>query len=128
MPSLADAAAGLLYTSESDYPFEPFTFANGSAADLTPSGFLARLGLPDATLIEEWTLDRFFARHIEQASAADAHAQALRPRYEALKRAIVSALRDVRVFRVGEIQVRCYVAGLDADGHVSGLATTAVET
>src|SRR5215475_1242684 len=42
---LEKAAAGLSYTSESDYPFRFFALPADSDADLTPQGFLYRISL-----------------------------------------------------------------------------------
>jgi hypothetical protein len=58
----------------------------------------------------------------------DAAAAALVPRFEELKRTLRTAARDVRVFRVGRVAVRCFIVGVDAHGNVVGLATTAIET
>jgi len=125
---LERAAAGLLYTSESDYPFEYVFFAVDTRAPLTEAAFRAIAGVPADSLVEERTLDDFFARHIERVDPGDSAAVALVPRYESLKRVIRTSVRGVRVYRVGQIAIRCYVVGVDARGNVIGLATKAIET
>jgi hypothetical protein len=125
---LTQAAERLLYTSESDRPFEPFALAGGGAG--WPYGveeFARRIGRGDGPM-EERTLDNFLARHIERADPADAVMQGLRPRFEALKAALASSLRDVRVFRLGEVEVDCFAVGDDGAGNLAGLHTVAVET
>lgn len=57
----------------------------------------------------------------------DGEAQGIRPRYEELVRLLLQRLRDVKIYRIGKIEVSCYVAGLDAHGNLAGLKTTAVE-
>src|SRR5262249_45120758 len=67
---LEKAAAGLSYTSESDYPLRFFALPADSDTDLTPEGFLYRIGvsqqfidevnLPIDRLVEERTFDDFF--------------------------------------------------------------------
>jgi hypothetical protein len=42
-------------------------------------------------------------------------------------RTITTRLRGVRVYRIGTIEVECYVAGLDSFGNIVGLKTVAVE-
>lgn len=124
---LAQAADGLLYTSESDRPFEAFELPGGGAG--WPYGadeFARRIGASGGA--EEVTLDKFLARHIERADPADAVMQGLRPRFEALKAQLRAELRDVRVFRVGRVEVGCYAVGADAAGNLAGLRTVAVET
>ncbi|HEX8245582.1 MAG TPA: nuclease A inhibitor family protein [Longimicrobium sp.] len=126
---LEDAAEGLVYTSESDRPFEWFQLAGGGAG--WPYGadeFARRIGAPAGASLEERTLDRFFKPHIESTDPYDTRAQEIRPRYEALKKLLAANLRDVRVFRVGRIEIGCYVVGADGQGNLAGLRTVAVET
>jgi hypothetical protein len=126
---LEEAAAELVYSSESDHPFEFVSFAaDGVEEPLTPARFAALVGAPAAAPAGQTTLDRFLQHHIEASDPWDTRAQQIRPRYERLKALLQQELRDVRVFRVGEIQVRCYLVGWDGRGHLTGLATTAVET
>lgn len=126
---LEHAASGLLYTSEGDFPFEFFSVPSSSGDGvLTTARFAALLRLPAGTPVEERTLDAFLAPHIERVDPRDARSQALRPRYEQLKRVLLDALRGVRVFRVGSVELRCYIVGVDDEGNLTGLATTAIET
>lgn len=120
---------GLLYTSESDRPFEWFELAGGAAGwPYAADEFARRIGVAGGTQVEEVTLDRFFARHIELTSPQDAQAQAIRPRYEALKAAVARTLREVRVFRIGRIEIDCYAVGDDGSGALAGLRTVSIET
>ena len=126
---LEDAAAGLVYTSESDRPFEWFELPGGAAG--WPYGadeFARRIGAAAGAPVEERTLDRFFKPHIESTDPYDTRAQEIRPRSEALKRLLATSLRDVRVFRIGRIEIDCYVVGADGGGGLAGLRTVAVET
>jgi hypothetical protein len=125
---LERAAAGLLYTSESDYPFDYVDLPAAADAPLTVAAFRTAAGVPADVDVEERTLDDFFARHIERVDPSDPAAVALVPRYRALRNALRTSVRGARVFRVGRVVVRCYVVGVDRRGHVVGLATTAVET
>jgi histidine triad (HIT) family protein len=124
---LEDVSRGLLYTSESDRPFT-FVSVPRPAGELTPASFAAAVGAPAGTSAGETSLDAFLARHIERAPAGDPAMQALRPKYEALKAALRQLLSDVRVFRVGDVEVRCFAVGDDGRGHLAGLETVAVET
>jgi hypothetical protein len=122
------AADGLLYTSESDYPFEYFFHPAAVEGALTPETFRLALALPPDAAVEERSIDEFFARHIERADPNDPVAQALVPRYRHLKRTVERTVAGPRVFRVGAILIRCYVVGTDERGNVVGLTTFAVET
>jgi hypothetical protein len=126
---LEGATEGLLYTSESDEPFEFFFLAGGAAG--WPYGaeeFARRAGVGDAEPAEERTLDRFFAPHIEGTDPADTRSQEIRPRFESLKALLGTSLREVRVFRTGEVRIQCYVVGDDGHGNLAGLRTLAIET
>jgi Nuclease A inhibitor-like protein len=94
-----------------------------SAAD-----FAQLVGAPPESPVELRSLENFFARHTTTSDPYDSEAQGIRPRYEELARVLSSRLRDVRVYRLGKIEISCYVAGLDAHGNLAGLRTVAIET
>lgn len=124
---LEGAAEGLPYLSENEAPFEFVSF--GAAPDpLTPESFRALAGAPADAPVQEVTLERFLAGHIERADPEDPGMQALVPRYRALREALASNLQDVRVFRVGRVEIRVYAVGRTAGGELAGLVTTAYET
>jgi hypothetical protein len=125
---LERAADGLLYTSESDYPFLWFHDAGPAPAPLTPDALLMAAHEAADEPVEVISLDDFFARHIERVDPYDSVAVALVPRYRHLRETIRLTVPGVRVFRVGRIQVRCYVVGSTASGEVVGLKTVAIET
>jgi hypothetical protein len=126
---LEKAAEGLTYTSESDRPFEPFALPGGGAG--WPYGveeFARRIGAPADAPMQEQSLYPLFAPHIERTDPYDTRTQALRPRYEALRALLAAELRDVRVFRIGRIEIDCYAVGEDGAGNLAGVHTVAVET
>lgn len=118
------AAEGLLYGSEIDAPFSWTTFP---AADLSAQGVAGLLGeAPES--VREQTLEKFFARHIERVSPADAESAARVPRYANLRDVLARELAGARAFRVGEVEVRCLVLGRLPDGSLGGVETRALET
>jgi Nuclease A inhibitor-like protein len=126
--ALKAAADDLVYTSESDRPFTWFFLPGG--AEGWPYGaddFARRLGA-EGERAEERDLDRFFQRHVETSDPYDTQAQAIRPRYERLRELLRTRLEGVRVFRIGNIEVRCYVVGHDGRGNLAGVETVAIET
>jgi hypothetical protein len=126
---LEQAAEGLLYTSESDRPFEAFELPGGGAG--WPYGveeFARRVGAPADAPLGEQSLYQLFAPHIERTDPYDTQTQALRPRYEALRALLAGSLREVRVFRIGRIEIDVYAVGEDGGGSLAGLRTVAVET
>lgn len=125
---LEAAAAGLVYTSEGDAPLEYVEIGTADGSALTPESFARLAGITPGTRVEEVTLERFFAGHIEASDPGDPAGVALRGRYRALRETLRDSLGDTRVFRVGQVEIRCYVVGRRGDGVIAGLATTAWET
>jgi hypothetical protein len=126
---LERASSGLVYSSESDRPFEFFSQRYpGKSGAPSAADFARLIEAPSEELVEVRSLEKFFARHTTTSDPYDGEAQKIRPRYEELVRVISRNLRDVKVYRVGKIEVSCYIAGLDADGNLAGLKTVAVET
>jgi hypothetical protein len=127
---LESAAAGLVYSSESDRPFV-FRRFPGIAIPVAQlsSTELASLAGARGGEVSELSLDELLARHIDRVDALDVESQRLIPRYEALRDAVRGSLEDVRVIRHGGVEVRCLVLGNDpASGEIAGLETVAVET
>lgn len=140
---LEEAAEGVSYFSESDSPLRFFTLPAEGEQDLTPEGFLNRLGVGPLyiseigplveTLIEEWPLEGFFpsAESLADSRATDIDDPSVVEKSEGYRRveaALTKHLRNVTVLRVGKVEVRCYLAGLDERGNIAGLVTTSVET
>ena len=145
---LERAARDLTYTSESDHPFvwffqivartqadaptseidEVLFGPDSSARALSMDDFRTLLEVPPTEQVDMVSLDDFFARHIENVDSADSVAVALVPRYQVLRETLRQTLEGVQVFRVGRIVIRCYLVGIDRDGNLAGLTTTAIET
>jgi hypothetical protein len=125
---LEGAAAGLRYLSEGD---DSFTFVSAPAngeEPLNAEGIARAFGASPGSPVEEVTLDRFFAGHIEESDPNDPIAQAEMERFRSLKQTLQESLEEVHVVRVGEVEVRCYVVGRGASGDLAGLVTTAWES
>jgi Nuclease A inhibitor-like protein len=115
----------LLWSSESDYPFEIVTWEQG--VDLNPTALFNKLAKPN-DVIETITLADFFAPVLTVEDWYEADELALVNRYTDLSHAIESNLSDVRVFRVGEVNIAIYIVGKTSDGDIVGLKTQVVET
>ncbi|HEX8394268.1 MAG TPA: nuclease A inhibitor family protein [Longimicrobium sp.] len=122
---LESAASGLLYGSEGDYPFDFVAYPGATAADLAPERIGAVLGKP-GEIAEEVPLERFFRHHVD-GDPNDPVGVAASGRYRALRDLLAQRLPDLRVFRLGRVQVECYLLG-SVPGGLAGLHTTAIET
>ena len=113
---LRRASAGLLYPSESDCPFEVFVWEE---PELTPQHVAAHSGKDKDQKVEEVSIGAFFDELAETQEAQ---------RFHELRRVIESHLRDVKVFRVGDIEIDVFIIGRSPSGHWVGLRTQSVET
>ena len=121
-------AEGLLYGSESDRPFEFFSLPGAGDRPPGVEAFSRLVGAEPGAPLEERDLDEFFLRHAETSDPHDAEAQRVRPRYGRLRETLRNELRWTTVYRIGRIEVQCYVVGGDGRGNLAGLRTVAVET
>jgi hypothetical protein len=120
---LQQATTDLVWTSESDYPFEVITWSKGTEIDPT-----ALFKLPTDTTIETITLQDFFKPALATEDWYDREELATVDRYQKLVDAIGSNLSDIVVFRVGEIEITVYIIGKTLDRDLVGLKTQIVET
>jgi len=127
LSGLAEAAEGLLFMSEADHPLEPFRLE-------TPEGEPSRqrlrelAGAPAGARVEVTTPEQFFAVAAgEQAWKGEAELSTAR-RFQRLLRVLKAELTDLRVYRVGEINIPVYVLGKSPSGNWLGLSTRVVET
>ena len=127
LSELARAADGLLFMSESDYPLEPFRLdATRGEPDHARLRQLAGAA-PDAP-VEVTTPEKFFAvASGEQPWKGEAELSTAR-RFRRLLRVLEAELTDLRVYRVGEINIAVYVLGRSPSGSWLGLSTRVVET
>jgi len=136
---LEKASRGLYQPSESYCGYQFFLANLSPQADnkntLDAETFLAALGITifvvdelQLTLeefITEEKFEDFFPEHeylIEQGQLKESK------KFRALEKLLQKRLGDVKVFRVGRVEVRCYICGLVNDGKIAGLVTTKIKT
>lgn len=123
--TLEAAARGLLFPSESDFPIEPFFYGD---EEPTPEGLLDAQRLPPKTRVEETTLAGFFEGLTEVAKDASDDERESAERFRSLMSVLEESLTDVRVYRVGEIDIEVFVIGRHPSGEWLGVRTNVVET
>lgn len=117
---------GLYYISETDAEILPFS---GAKADsVTKENFLSQMGNEPDAPVEERDFAGFFARLTKIQDWFGDEEKQIAARFAELKELLERNLKDVKVFKVGRIELDIYVVGLDADGKLSGIKTKAVET
>ena len=123
--ALRKATRGLTYMSESDYPFEVFGWDVAEPTD----GFLRGLtGEAADAPVETRTAADFFRVAASQAEWKNEEQLAAAHRFQSLQSLLEQNLTDLKVFRVGSINLPVYVAGRGASGRWLGVSTRVVET
>jgi hypothetical protein len=125
---LEEAAKGLSFQSESDYPIEPFLIPTSGNEPITPALVLkAMKQAPDAPAKTD-TVDEFFATAAEEQ---DWHNEAERQtvqRFRNLVKVLQENLSDLQVFKVGKVERDVYVVGRTPAGALAGVKTKVVQT
>lgn len=98
---LRKAAKGLLYPSDTDEPIE----------------VVSGVEVPAGASVS--SVAAFFGELADDANAA---------RFERLRAAVDSTLRDAKVYRAGSTEVDVFILGFTRSGALAGLKTASVET
>lgn len=122
---LQQATLDLLWSSESDYPFEIVTWQHGT--ELNPTALFRDREQPDRS-IQTIQLADFFAPVLTVENWYEAAELQQVDRYTGLLHAIESHLTEVMVFRIGEVEIAIYIVGKAPTGDLVGLKTHVVET
>lgn len=125
LDTLKQASAGLQYTSESDYPFDVFSWQTDT---LTAEQVLIETKHPENTPVQVWDLDKFFDQATEEKDWYGPEDKKTVARYKHLVHTLQTTLSDIQVYRVGEIELDVYIVGKTPEGSLAGLSTKVVET
>jgi hypothetical protein len=119
-------AEGLLYISETDAGIVPF---DGNRAEaVTKDEILRQTEQPAETPVEERSFDEIFFRLTKIQDWFGDEEKETAQKFLGLKNFLEQNLKDLKVFKVGHIQLKIYFVGLDSDGNLKGIQTEAVET
>jgi hypothetical protein len=127
LAELGRAAEGLWYMSESDYPLVPVRVegpdepSHARLRELAGAGADARV---ETGGLEDFFADSAAVRMPVEGSGEPARAASFR----GVVRALEQNLSDLRVYRVGEVNIPVYVLGRGRSGDWLGLSTRVVET
>lgn len=117
---------GLYYMSETDAEILPFTGKKVRA--VTSQEILNQSGSDLNAAIEEKDFTQFFARLVETQEWFGDEEKATAAKFKQLKDLLEKNLKDLKCFRIGQIQIDIYVVGIDAENNLMGIKTKAVET
>lgn len=120
------ASKGLYFISETDAEILPFF--GGQAQAVTKEEILSQTKSAADAPVEERSLTEFFARLTEIQDWFGDEEKATAQRFARLKDLLEGNFRDLKVFKIGKIQLDIYAVGLDAENNLLGIKTKAVET
>ncbi len=114
--AIRQAAQGLTYPSESDYPFELVDWQTDTTDVAKALGDFTK-----AKSIEPVAIDAFFAELADHPQAA---------RFDQLRKVLQAQLAELQVFRVHDDRPRIgvYLLGTPPTGGLAGLKTLSIET
>jgi hypothetical protein len=125
--ALKEAIEGLSYMSETDAPFEPVR-VDAKQGPITPERVVKLAGQSPGAKVQEVPVSDFFSALTQDQ---DWHGQAEKEttaRYRDLHAAIQNHLSDVKVFKVGDVNLDIFIVGRTPTGDYAGVKTKAVET
>ena len=120
------ASSGLLWSSESDYPFEVF-FWSGQE-QLTAETVIQQTGHTPDTPVEVVSPDDFFQNATQEEDWHNDEEKETVKRYQALVETLKTNLADLQVYRLGTVVLDVYIIGKTSRGNLAGLSTKVVET
>ncbi|MCD9186286.1 MAG: nuclease A inhibitor family protein [Pyrinomonadaceae bacterium] len=120
------ASEGLYYISETDAEVLPFS--GSKAESVTREEVLRQTNSQADANVEEREFSEIFARLTKIQDWFGDEEKATAERFSVLKDLLEKNLRDLKVFKIGNINIDIYFVGLDAENNLMGIQTKAVET
>jgi len=119
-------AKGVYYTSETDAKIS--LFVGKKAQAVTKEVLLSQTAKSDDVPVEERDFEEFFSPLTKtQDWFGDEEKQATQ-KFSGLKVLLEKNLKDLKVFKIGQIELDIYIVGLDEKSILTGIKTKAVET
>jgi hypothetical protein len=121
---LDEAARGLLFPSESDYPLTPVRWRD---EEPSPDALREEMDVPVGTPVQVESLEDFFAPVLAAPEDGGVPPEDA-ARYREIAALLAQQLEEVRVYRVGRADVDVLVIGRHPSGTWLGLRTRVIET
>ncbi len=123
---IQETTADLYYISETDALILPFV--GQPAQSVSREAILEQTENAPDSPVEERTFTEFFARLIEIQDWFGDEEIKTAENFLLLKKLLENNLRDLKVYKIGKVQIDIYVVGLDAKNILTGIKTKAIET
>lgn len=130
LEGLRQHAAGLLYLSETDAPFEVVSFPGlqGNAPTGAQLALWAGKSEAEAEKVETVALPYFLRNMTKEAAGLVEGDKDAVNRFHELQHFLLQQLQEVKVYRVGHRRITAFILGRTPAGAVVGLKTQLVET
>ncbi|BAZ41933.1 sugar-non-specific nuclease inhibitor NuiA homolog [Calothrix sp. NIES-4101] len=129
LEKLKQACDRLLFISESEYPWEVFLWEfAGDKPEINSDLIFKKTGKSANNKIEFIDIDSLFAIATLEQSWHGAAEKSTVNRYQNLVTLLKENLKDIKVARIGEIEIDIYILGKTSSNDVAGLFTKVIET
>jgi hypothetical protein len=123
---IEEITADLYYISETDALISPFV--GQQAQTVSQEAILEQTENASDSPVEERDFTEFFARLIEIQDWFGDEERKTAEKYLLLKKLLEKNLRDLKVYKIGKVQIDIYIVGLDVENRLMGIKTKAAET
>lgn len=120
--------ADLLYPSESDEKIVYFEMGLSTVENLSLANFSMFNGISPELMIQEMELEKFFEPLIKMEDWFGDEEKKWAEDSLKLKQLLVEKLKDIKILKVGEIQIDVYLFGKAEECKWVGLKTKVIET
>lgn len=125
---LKQASDGLLFMSESEYPFEFFLWESENQQDIKPEFILKKTGHSLDTPVAFVNLESFFQIATTEQDWHGIEEKETVRKFQTLVKTLKDNLTDIKVARLGTIEIDVYIVGKTPDNKFAGLVTKVIET
>lgn len=123
---LKELTEGLLFMSESDFPFEIVGWKG--SIEISPQFLRGLTGQAEDAPVEILSVDDFFGVAMSEEGWRSDEGRTEAKKYRALVQYLKNNLDELKVYRVGEIKIPVYIVGRSKTGNWLGISTQMVET
>ncbi len=125
---LKQATDGLLMMSESEYPFEVIFWSGQGKEPLTTQKILQLTNHPLSSPIEEVELEYFFRNCAFDKEWHNEIQKAEVKKFKILLQTLKDNLNEIKVYRVGAINIDVYIIGKFSSEDLAGISTKVIES
>lgn len=126
LAELSQACDGLMWMSESDYPWQIVDWQNENKIDRQT--LRQHYQYHPQTRVLTTTVDSLFQNAIVEQPWHDETERAEVERYQNLFNWLKNNLQDLQVFLIGEVEIDVYVLGRTNQNKILGLSTKMIQT